>query len=482
MLHSSTGTLMKVHPVYLNGQFVLTDGTIPVVDPATGATFASMSVIEREKAATVVRDAHAAFQFWRETPASTRADFLERIAAEIRKRLSEFSKLISLENGKPVVQSEAEVAAALDILVWFAGEARRNYGRVLPVVSENRSHLVVKYPVGVVAAFTPWNFPLSHPVRKIAAALAAGCTVILKPSRRTPLTAVLFAECLAECELPKGVFQLVCGDPGALAKEFLSHPHCRKLSFTGSTAVGRELIRAAADQVKLLSLQLSGNAPAIVFDDCDLDGAVNGVMIAKFLNSGQSCIAVNRIYVQRNLYPGFLQMLVQRVKELKIGDGLDSSAQVGPMISEAAVARVREHVSDAVQGGAKLLQGGRRVNRPGFFFEPTVLGDVSRASLCMYEEVSGPVAAVTPFDTESEVIELANNSEYGFGACVFTSDLKRAHRVAHQLDCGVVGLNDGQPGTSSSPVGGVKQSGWGRELGSEGMEAFLHTKLISIGM
>jgi succinate-semialdehyde dehydrogenase/glutarate-semialdehyde dehydrogenase len=246
--------------------------------------------------------------------------------------------------------------------------------------------------------------------------------------------------------------------------------------------VGRSLIRGAAQAIKPLTLELGGNAPVLVFDDCDLDEAVKGVMLAKFRNSGQSCIAANRIYVHRTLYPGFLQLLTRRTKELKLGDGLTPETQVGPLIDEAALTRVREHVNDAVQGGAKLLCGGRRANRPGYFYEPTVLGDVARTSLCMFEEMFGPVAVVTPFDTESEAIELANQTEYGLAAYVFTNDLKRSLRVAEQIECGIVGVNDGIPTASPCPFGGVKQSGWGRELGTEGLDAFLETKCISVGM
>lgn len=473
---------MKVHPVYLNGQFVVTDRTMHVIDPATGSAFDSVSLMDRDRLATAIRDAHVAFGQWRRTTAKERGEFLHTVANELHRRCEEIAKLITLENGKPLAQSEEEVTMAVDHLRWFAEEARRGYGKVLPVSRESRRQIVIKQPVGVVAAITPWNFPLAHAAQKVGAALAAGCTVILKPSRRSPVTAVALAECFAEMNAPKGIFQLVLGDPVEFGREFLSNPLCRKISFTGSSKVGRELILGAAQHVKPLSLQLSGNAPALVFEDCNIDEAVKGVMLAKFRNTGQSCIATNRIFVQRTLYPGFLQSLVERTRELKLGDGLDSRAQVGPMIDEAAVARLREHVSDAVQGGAKLLCGGRRANRPGYFFEPTVLGDVSRSSLVMFEEVFGPVAAVTPFDTESEAVELANNTQYGLGAYVFTSDLKRAFRVAEQIECGIVALNDGAPITSNAPFGGMKQSGWGRELGSEGMDAFLETKLISVGM
>jgi len=473
---------MKDYPVYLNGQFVVTERMIPVIDPATGNQFASASVIERDRVATAIRDAHTAFLTWRHVPGKDRGEFLQSVAAELSRRREEIARLITLENGKPLAQSLGEISLAVDHLRWFAEESRRGYGRVIPPLLESKRHLVIKQPIGVVAAITPWNFPLMLAARKVGAALAAGCTVILKPSQRTPLSGVALAECIAAASPAKGVFQLVVGDARALAEEFLTNSLCRKISFTGSTEVGRELIRGAAQAVKPLSLELGGNAPVLVFDDCELDEAVKGVLLAKFRNSGQSCIAANRIYVHRTLYPGFLQLLADRTRELKLGDGLTPETQVGPLISEEAVAQVREHVNDALQGGAKLLCGGRRVNRPGYFFEPTVLGDVSRNSLCMFEEMFAPVAMVTPFDTESEAIELANNTEYGLAAYVFTNDLTRALRVAEQLECGIVGVNDGGPTASPCPFGGIKQSGWGRELGVEGMDAFLETKFISIGM
>jgi succinate-semialdehyde dehydrogenase/glutarate-semialdehyde dehydrogenase len=473
---------MKVAPDYLNGQFVVAAQTIPVIDPATGNEFATASIIERDHVAAAIRDAHTAFLTWRQVPGKDRGDFLRAVAAELFHRREEIARLITMENGKPLAQSQGEISLAVDHLRWFAEEARRGYGRVIPPLVESKRHLVIKQPIGVVAAITPWNFPLMLAARKVGAILAAGCTVILKPARKTPLSGVALAECIAAAHPAKGVFQLVAGDSGTFAAEFLANPLCRKISFTGSTEVGRELIRGAGRTVKPLSLELGGNAPVLVFDDCELDEAVKGVMLAKFRNTGQSCVAANRIYVHRTLYPGFLQLLTKRTRELKLGDGLSPESQVGPLIDEVTLDRVQEHVTDALQGGARLLCGGQRAKRPGYFYEPTVLGDVARNSLCMFEEMFAPVAAVTPFDTESEAIELANNSEYGLAAYVFTNDLKRALRVAEQLECGIVGVNDGVPTASPCPFGGSKQSGWGRELGLEGMDAFLETKYISIGM
>jgi len=312
--------------------------------------------------------------------------------------------------------------------------------------------------------------------------LAAGCPVILKPASHTPLCASAFAECVHEVNLPPGTFQLVTGPASEIGKELLENPLCRKITFTGSTEVGKKLIEGAARQIKPLSLELGGHAPVLVFEDANLNAAVEGTMMAKFRNTGQSCIAANRIYVQRALYEPFIKTFVERVRLLKVGDGLDTETQIGPLINEEGVAKAAEHVEDALRGGARLLCGGKRLQRPGWFFEPTVLVDVPKGSLCMHEETFAPVAALAAFDIESEGIEQANNSPYGLSAYAFTSDIGRMFRLAESLEAGMIGINDGVPTTSQAPFGGVKQSGWGRELGLEGMDAFLETKHVSIGI
>jgi succinate-semialdehyde dehydrogenase/glutarate-semialdehyde dehydrogenase len=333
-----------------------------------------------------------------------------------------------------------------------------------------------------VAAISPWNFPLVLAVRKIAPALAAGCTAVLKPASKTPLCASLFAECVDAVKLPKGVFQLVAGSASEIGKEFLENPLCRKITFTGSTEVGKQLIEKAARQVKPLSLELGGHAPVLVFEDADLGNAVEGTMLAKFRNTGQSCIAANRIYVQRSIYEPFLKLLVEKARALKVGDGLDPRSQIGALIDGDAVAKAVEHVEDAVRGGARLLCGGQRLPGPGNFFEPTVLADAPKGALCMQEETFAPIAPVAPFETEAEALERANNSPYGLSAYAFTRDLGRMFRLAENLEAGIIGINDGLPTTTQAPFGGVKQSGWGRELGIEGIDAFLETKHISIGI
>jgi succinate-semialdehyde dehydrogenase/glutarate-semialdehyde dehydrogenase len=473
---------MKTYPVYLNGELRIMEKTFVVFNPASGEPFARMSALDRNEVHQAIRDAHNAFSAWRHLPGKARGELLHKIANELQRRREDIARLITLENGKPLTQSQGEVAMSVDHLRWFAEEARRAYGRVIPPQVEEKRHLAIKTPIGVVAAISPWNFPLVLAVRKIAPALAAGCPVILKPASHTPLSACAFAECVNEVSLPPGTFQMVTGSANEIGKELLDNPLCRKITFTGSTEVGKKLIEGAARQVKPLSLELGGHAPVLVFDDANLNTAVEGAMMAKFRNTGQSCIAANRIYVQRKMYEPFIQAFVERVRMLKVGDGLDTETQIGPLINEEGVAKATEHVEDALRGGARLLCGGKRLQRPGWFFEPTVLVDVPRGSLCMHEETFAPVAALAPFDTESEAIEQANNSPFGLSAYAFTSDIGRTFRLAESLEAGMIGINDGVPTTSQAPFGGVKQSGWGRELGIEGMDAFLETKHISIGI
>ena len=473
---------MKAYPLYLNGQWVHSEKTIRVVNPSTTEVFAEICTVNRAAVAQAIADAHAAFHGWRALTGKARGAFLNKIADEVEKRRDEIARAITQENGKPLAQSLGEMAMTVDHLRWFAEEARRAYGRIVPNQVDNKRHLVVKTPMGVVAAISPWNFPLVLAVRKIAPALAAGNTVILKPASATPVCAALFTECVDAAKLPKGVFQLVAGSAREIAQEFLDNPHCRKITFTGSTEVGKMLIQGAANQVKPLSLELGGHAPVLVFEDADLDVAVEGAMITKFRNTGQSCIASNRIYVQRSIYEKFLEKFVQQARALKTGDGFEEGVLVGPLINEEGLAKALEHIEDATKRGARLMCGGKRISRKGFFLEPTVLADVPAAAACMSEETFAPVAPVVPFDTEAEAIERANNSPYGLSAYAFTRDLKRAFRLMEALEAGTIGINDGVPTTSQCPFGGVKQSGWGRELGVEGMDAFLETKHVSLGL
>ncbi len=474
---------MKTHPLYLNGEFVTSEPSLTVVNPATGEPFEKISTVSRARVAQAIADAHAAFSSWRQVPGKARGDFLLKIAAEVERRKDDIARTMTMENGKPLTQSNGEVAMTIDHLRWFAEEARRGYGRIIPNQVDGKRHLVIKTPMGVVAAISPWNFPLVLGVRKIAPALAAGCTAILKPASATPLCNVLFAECVHAAGLPKGVFQLVVGKASEIAQEFLDNPLCRKITFTGSTEVGRQLIAGAAVGVKPLSLELGGHSPVLVFDDADFDKALEGTMIAKFRNTGQSCIAANRIYTQRDIAARFLPAFVERVKALKVGNGLEPGVEIGAMINKEALDKALQHIEDAQAKGAKLLCGGKRWGAgPGEFLEPTVLTDVPGASLGMCDETFAPVAYVNVFDTEDEAVRRANDTPYGLAAYVFTRDLNRAFRLMEQLEAGMIGINDGVPTTSNAPFGGVKQSGWGRELGSEGLDAFLETKHISLGI
>jgi succinate-semialdehyde dehydrogenase / glutarate-semialdehyde dehydrogenase len=473
---------MKNYRLYLHGTFSEGDGAVGVMNPSTEEVFARAATISRGHVTRAIEDAHNAFLEWRKLTGKARGEWLHKIAAEVERRRIEIERNITMENGKPLAQSVAEVTMTIDHLRWFAEEAKRGYGRVIPNWSESKRNLVIKSPIGVVGAISPWNFPLVLAVRKVAPALAAGCTVILKPASQTPVSCALFAECVHNAGLPAGVFQLVLGKASEIADEFLHHPLCRKISFTGSTEVGQKLIRGAADQVKHLSLELGGQGPCLVFDDADLEQAIVGVLFAKFRNTGQSCIAANRIYVQAGIYDRFVEAFVTRVKAMKIGDGFEDDVLIGPLIDKEAINKVSTHIHDAINHGAELLCGGHQLPRKGYFFEPTVLTNVPDDALCSCEETFGPVAPIYKFETEDEGLRRANSTNYGLSAYAFTTNVNRAMRAMEELDAGMIGLNDGVPTATQSPFGGTKMSGWGRELGSEGMDAFLETKHISLGM
>ncbi len=473
---------MTALPLYLNGQWVHTPAKIGVVNPALGETFSEVCTVERAAVGKAITDAHRAFEQWREIPGKERGEYLEKIAEELQRRGEDIARTITMENGKPLAQSRGELAMSIDHLRWFAQEARRIYGRIIPHQVRGKRHLVIKTPVGVVAAISPWNFPLVLALRKVAPALAAGCTVILKPASATPLCALALAECVDAAKLPAGVFQLILGRSADIAEEFLDNPLCRKITFTGSTEVGRTLIRGAAAHIKPLSLELGGHAPLLIFEDADMDAAVEGAIITKFRNTGQSCIASNRIYVQSSVYNTFLEQFTKKARALKVGNGLEEDVQIGPLINSEALAKALEHIDDAVRRGARLLCGGKRLDRKGNFLEPTILADVPADALCMSEETFAPVAPVCPFHTEAEAVARANASPYGLAAYAFTRDLDRAMRLMESLQAGTVGINDAVPSTSQCPFGGVKESGWGRELGIEGLDGFMETKHISLGV
>lgn len=470
------------HKVYLNGQWVSSSRELEVVNPADGQVFATVATVDREQVKGAIAAAHAAFPAWRALTAKERGALLHKVAEELRRRADEIARVITLENGKPLAQSKGEVGMSEDHLRWFAEEAKRAYGRMIPQQDSHKRNLVIKSPIGVVGAIAPWNFPLVLAVRKVAPAMAAGCPVVLKPASKTPICSVLLAECMEAAGIPAGVFQLVIGNAGMIAEELLTNPLCRKITFTGSTEVGQGLIRAAAEQVKPLSLELGGHAPLIVFEDCDLDVAVRETIIAKFRNTGQSCIAANRIFVQKSIYPEFIARFTAAAKELKVGNGLEPGMDVGALIGEKALESALGQIDDAVRRGAKVSCGGKRLaNNGGSFLEPTVLDGVAEGSLCMCVETFAPIAPVCSFETEQEVLERANTSPYGLSAYVMTRDYARILRCAEALEAGTIGVNDGAPTTSNAPFGGIKHSGWGRELGSEGLDGFLETKHVSLG-
>lgn len=472
-----------IRKLYLNGQWVEPRDPLAVTNPATTEVFAQVGTVPRETVAQAIRDAAAAWPGWRSTPGRERGRYLAAIADVLERRSDEIAHTITLENGKPLPQSRGEVAMTIDHFRWFAGEAQRVYGRVVPQQANSKRHLVIRSPVGVVGAIAPWNFPLVLAVRKVAPALAAGCPVVLKPASATPLSSILLAEAVDEVKLPPGLFQLVVGSSSQIGAEMLANPLCRKISFTGSTEVGRQLIRGAADQVTKLSLELGGHAPVIVFDDADLDKAVEGTLIAKFRNTGQSCIAANRVYVQRSVAEAYLRSLVDATKQLKVGLGQEEGVEIGPLIDETALENALAHIEEATGRGARVLCGGKRwANGSGYFLEPTVLTDVPEDARCMCEETFAPVVPVCVFDDEEEVIQKANDTQYGLAAYAFTRDLSRSWRLAESLEAGTIGINETVPATSQCPFGGLKASGWGRELGIEGLDAYLETKHISLGI
>ncbi|MDX1673154.1 MAG: NAD-dependent succinate-semialdehyde dehydrogenase [Longimicrobiales bacterium] len=480
-MSATSAPTQSVRPLYLNGEWYRGGDPLAVQDPATGETIGRVATVDAGGVRAALDDAAAAWPGWRRLTGKERGGYLRRIARGIEDRTDEIARTLTRENGKPLAQSRGEVGMTVDHLEWFAEEARRGYGRVIPHQVDGKRHVIIRQPVGVVGAIAPWNFPLVLAVRKVAPALAAGCPVVLKPASATPLSSVLLAEAIHEAGLPRGVFQLVLGNARAVAEAMFGHRECRKVSFTGSTSVGRQLMRLAADDITKLSLELGGNAPVVVFDDADLEMAVEGTLITKFRNTGQSCIAANRIYVQRGIYDAFREAFVAGVRDLEVGNGLTEGVDIGPMVDERALEAAEASIEAAVSAGATVLTGGGRAELDGYFLEPTVLEGVADDHACTVEETFAPIAPLLVFDDEDEVVARANATEYGLAAYVFTTDLARAWRVGEALEAGTVGINDAVPSTSQSPFGGMKQSGMGRELGAEGLDAFLETKHLSFG-
>jgi succinate-semialdehyde dehydrogenase / glutarate-semialdehyde dehydrogenase len=456
-------------------------GRFDVFDPATGEVLTSVANGTVDDALTCVDAAEAAAQAWAETAPRERAEILRRAFELMTARADEIAHLISLENGKALPDARGETAYAAEFFRWYAEEAVRASGTVMTAPSGANRIVVLRQPVGIAVLVTPWNFPAAMATRKIGPALAAGCPIILKPASDTPLTALLMARILADAGVPEGVVNVLpARRSGSVVSAMLHDPRVRKLSFTGSTEVGRVLLKEAADQVVNCSMELGGNAPFLVFEDADLDAAVEGAMVAKMRNAGEACTAANRFYVHADVAEDFSSMLAERMSALTVGPGTDDATQVGPLVNEESVVKVDQLVTGAVAAGARVVTGGRRPGGLGYYFQPTVLMDVPAVAAILGEEIFGPVAPVITFTDEDEAVRMANDTEFGLVSYVYTSDLARGLRVSERLDAGMVGLNRGLVSDPAAPFGGTKQSGIGREGGHEGMLDYLESKYVAV--
>ncbi len=470
--------------MYINGDWVGERlEQIEVINPANEEVIASVPMGGTNEADYAVEVAFKAFETWSKFTAEKRGKLLARWFSLIETEAEEIAKTLTLEQGKPFNEALNEVQYANSFISWYAEEGKRIYGETIPSSHENKRIIVQRQPVGVVAAITPWNFPAAMITRKVAPALAAGCTVVIKPAESTPLTALKLAELAEKAEIPSGVINVVTGDPKEIGDAWLKDERVRKITFTGSTKVGKSLMRSAADTVKLISLELGGNAPFIVMEDADLNKAINGIVASKFRNAGQTCVCTNRIYVHESLEQAFTDKLIESVKSLKVGEGIDSTTDIGPLINQSAIEKVQSLISNARDNGGKVLTGGSIPNTAkGFFIEPTVITNANDEMLCMKEEIFGPIASISTFRDEEEVIRRANNTPYGLAAYLFTENLSKAIRISEKLEFGIVGLNDGTPSVAQAPFGGFKESGLGREGGHYGINEFLEVKYISIGL
>ncbi len=453
-----------------------------ITNPATEEVLAAVAYGGRAETRRALQAAQHALPGWMKQTAWDRAKILKKTAELMRQRCDAIARTLTLEQGKPLAESKAEILHSADTFEWFAEEGKRAYGQVIPNSVPGKRHITIKHPVGVVAAISPWNFPITLPSRKIAPALAAGCTVVCKPATQTPLCLIEVFECMMEAGLPPGVANLVMGPPQELADEFLENRICRKISFTGSTEVGKQLMKGAANHLKRLSLELGGHAPFIVFPDADPEVGAKLAVTGKFRNNGQVCIAPSRFYVHQDVEKKFTEAAVEFARGLKLGNGLEPGVEVGPMFEKRAMENTVGLVDDAKRGGAKVLTGGKRSDRfeRGYFFEPTVLHNLAHDAQMLIEEPFAPVMPLLGFKNLDEVIDAANNTRYGLAAYVFTNDLTIAWRMAEGIEAGIIGINDPVPSTPQCPFGGMKESGLGRELAHEGLEAYLETKYVSM--
>lgn len=476
-------TLLRTQ-AFIGGAWVDADdgATFAVTNPADLSPIcnvASVGAVETERA---IAAAEAALPAWRAKTAKERSALLRKWFELMMANQEDLARLLSWEQGKPLTESRGEIAYGASFIEWFAEEAKRIYGDVIPHDKQGRRLVVIKQPIGVVAAITPWNFPNAMITRKAGPALAAGCTIVIKPASETPLSALALAELASRAGIPAGVVNVVTGNARAIGGELTRNPSVRKLSFTGSTGIGKMLMAQCADTMKKVSMELGGNAPFIVFDDADLDAAVAGAMASKYRNSGQTCVCTNRILVQDGVYDEFAKRLVAAVKALKVAPAHEAGAEQGPLINAKAVAKVEEHIADAVAKGAKVLAGGKPHALGGSFFEPTVLGEVTPAMLVARDETFGPLAPIFRFKTEAEAIAMANDTEFGLASYVYTRDLGRAWRVSEALEYGMVGVNEGIISTEIAPFGGIKESGTGREGSKYGIDDYVEMKYMCLGI
>ena len=465
---------------FINGKWKSSNTKFPVYNPFDNTLVAEVDDMTRADCVEAIDAAHDAFKVWSKFTASKRSRILKKWCQLQLDHKNELAKLLTMEQGKPLAEAVGEIRYGASFVEWFAEEAKRVYGDVIPGHGSDKRITVIKQPIGVVGAITPWNFPSAMITRKVAPALAAGCTVVIKPSEWTPLSAIALADLAEQAGFPPGVLNIICSkDPKTIGEELTSNPKVKKISFTGSTRVGKLLLKASADQVKKVSLELGGNAPFIVFEDADIDAAVEGCMASKFRNAGQTCICTNRIFVHENAHDEFVSKLSNKIKALTLGNGLEEGTEVGPMINEAAILKDEVILNDAISKGASIPIGGARMN--GQFFQPTLVCDVNRSMDIFKQEIFGPVAAVYKFKTESEVIELANDTEYGLAAYFYGRDYSLIWRIAEALEYGMVGINTGMISTAVAPFGGVKESGFGREGSKYGIDDYLNIKYMCWG-
>jgi succinate-semialdehyde dehydrogenase/glutarate-semialdehyde dehydrogenase len=468
---------------YIDGAWVEADNKAraDVDNPADGSILGSIPHMGAAETKRAIDAANAALPAWRALPAKERSKILRRWYDLIMANADDLALLLTTEQGKPLAEAKGEIAYGASFIEWFAEEAKRVYGDVIPSPTNDRRLIVLKQPIGVVGAITPWNFPNAMITRKVSPGLAAGCTFVLKPAEQTPFSALALAELAERAGIPKGVLNIVTGDAVAIGKELCASPVVRKITFTGSTEVGRILMRQSSDTIKKMSLELGGNAPFVVFDDADLDAAAEGALASKYRNAGQTCVCANRIYVQDKVYDAFASKLAEKVKALKVGRGTDSGVNIGPLIDEQGLAKVEEHVADAVAKGAKVVMGGKRSSLGGLFYEPTLLTEMKTDMKVAREETFGPVAPLFRFKDDAEAVRLANDTEFGLCAYFYSRDVGRIFRAAEALEAGIVGVNVGIISNEVAPFGGVKQSGLGRVGSKYGIDDFLEIKYVCLG-